>query len=34
MTLTWFSASLAALVVLAFFWLLRRDRLPVMHSLW
>ena len=32
--LAWFSASLAAVVVLAIFWLLRRDRLPVMHSLW
>jgi len=34
MPLNWFSASLAALVVVAIFWLLRRDRLPVMHSLW
>lgn len=34
MSLTWFSASLAATVILAIFWLLRRDRLPVMHSLW
>lgn len=34
MSLTWFSATLAAVVVLAIFWLLRRDRLPVMHSLW
>lgn len=34
MTLNWFSASLAALVVFAIFWLLRRDRLPIMHSLW
>lgn len=34
MSLNWFSASLAALVVVAIFWLLRRDRLPVMHSLW
>lgn len=34
MPLNWFSASLAAIVVVAIFWLLRRDRLPVMHSLW
>ena len=34
MPLNWFSASLAVLVVVAIFWLLRRDRLPVMHSLW
>lgn len=32
--LAWFSASLAGLVILAIFWLIRRDRLPVMHSLW
>ncbi|NDY96312.1 DUF2304 domain-containing protein [Wenzhouxiangella limi] len=29
-----FSAILAGVVVLSIFWLLRRDRLPVMHSLW
>ena len=29
-----FSALLAGVVVLSIFWLLRRDRLPVMHSLW
>ena len=34
MTLPMFSAILAGVVVLSIFWLLRRDRLPVMHSLW
>lgn len=34
MSLNWFSVSLAAVVVAAIFWLLRRDRLPIMHSLW
>lgn len=34
MSLNWFSAFLGAVVVVAIFWLLRRDRLPVMHSLW
>lgn len=34
MTLSMFSALLAGLVVVAIFWLLRRDRLPVMHSVW
>ncbi|MFW6341122.1 MAG: DUF2304 domain-containing protein [Wenzhouxiangella sp.] len=34
MSLQMFSALLAGLVVVAIFWLLRRDRLPVMHSLW
>lgn len=34
MSLNWFSVSLAAVVVVAIFWLLRRDRLPIMHSLW
>ena len=34
MTLSVFSGILAVLVVGAIFWLLRRDRLPVMHSLW
>jgi hypothetical protein len=34
MSLPVFSAILAGMVVLAIFWLLRRDRLPVMHSLW
>ncbi len=34
MSLSMFSALLAGVVVLSIFWLLRRDRLPVMHSLW
>lgn len=34
MSLQMFSGFLAALVVVAIFFLLRRDRLPVMHSLW
>lgn len=34
MSLAAFSAILAGLVVLAIFWLLRSDRLPVMHSVW
>ena len=34
MSLSAFSAILAGVVVLAIFWLLRRDRLPVMHSVW
>lgn len=34
MSLNGFSAVLAALVLAAIFWLLRRDRLPVMHALW
>ncbi len=34
MSLGMFSAALAGAVVVAIFWLLRRDRLPVMHSLW
>ena len=34
MSLSMFSALLAGLVIVAIFWLLRRDRLPVMHSLW
>ena len=34
MTLPWFVGGLAALVIGVIFWLLRRDRLPVLHSLW
>lgn len=29
-----FSLLVALAMVLAIFWLLRRDRLPIMHSLW
>ena len=34
MSLMAFSAGLAVIVIVSMFWLLRRDRLPVMHSLW
>lgn len=34
MSLGWFSGLTAALMVLVIFVLMRRDRLPIMHSLW
>lgn len=34
MTLGWFSGLTALLMVLVIFILMRRDRVPIMHSLW